>query len=253
MSRQDTSAGLDRTAWLIGDVRLTAFTDPLAPREALAEAKPWEAVVGTPPETAVSRMFGTEREENGPFAAGGRLTYKRTPRGVEWFLQALPDPDKPETLFGLAPTALTPFKELMRRWLMECPPLRRLAFGAALYLPVEDKKEGYRQLGTYLGLHLDPDHSGDFLYQINRRRPSGCGVPGLEINRLSKWTWLQVGLRPGDGEQIWTGIRGSACLLELDVNTAPEFPGLLPRESLGPLFEELVALGEEIAAQGDVP
>jgi hypothetical protein len=209
-------------------------------------------------------MFGQEQQEDGPFAPGGKLCQKRNPRGTEWFLEPVPDPDKPEASLWLGMTVLPPFKELMRRWLVDCPPLQRLAFGAVLYLPVEDKMKGYSQLSAYLGLELDPENSGDFLYQINRRRRSGCGVPNLEINRLSKWTWLQLGLRASDGEQPWLEIRPSVCLLELDINTALDFReplsgksyvpfrGPLPRESYVPLFDELVSFAEEIAVKGDV-
>lgn len=253
MSARDASGRPTLEAWQVGDLRLTAFTDLLAPPEARTQGKPWEALVGKPPENVISRLFGTEQEENGLFAAGGKLTYKRGPRGAEWSLESVPDPDKPGTFFGMSTAVITPFKELMRRWLVDGPPLQRLAFGTALYLPVEDRIEGYRQLSAYLRLELDPVNSRDFLYQINRPRPSHCGVPDLDINRLSKWTWLPLGLRAHDGEQPWPGIRRSVCLLELDMNTAPEYPGPLPRESYVPLFDELVALAEEIAVQGDVP
>lgn len=253
MPPQDACSRPSLEAWQVGDLRLTAFTDPLAPTEARSEGKRWEALVGKPPENVMSRQFGTEHEENGPFAPGGKLIYKRQPRAAEWSLASVQDPDKSQTSLGMDTAVITPFKELMLRWLVDCPPLLRLAFGAALYLPVEDKKEGYRQLSASLRLELDPVNSGDFLYQINRRRRSQCGVPNLEINRVSKWTWLQLRLRASDGEQPWRQNRGSACHLELDINTAPEFQGPLPRESYVPLFDELVAFGEEIAVKGDVP
>ena len=47
--------------------------------------------------------------------------------------------------------------------------------------------------------------------------------------------------------------KSPVCLLELDINTAPEYPGPLPRESYGRLFDELAAFAEEIAVKGDVP
>jgi hypothetical protein len=253
MSPRDSSSRSDLEAWRVGALRLTAFTDPLAPLEARAEGKRWEALVGKPPENVISRMFGMEHEENGPFPAGGKLTYKRSPRGIEWFLESLADPEKPETWFGESTAVLMPFKDLMSQWIIDGPSLRRLAFGAAFYREVADKEEGYRLLGAWLRMQLDPVNSGDFLYQINRRRPTHSGVPNLEINRLSKWTWVQLGLRGLEGEQLWPGVHPSACLLELDINTAPEFSVPLPRETYAPLLGELVAFAEEIALQGDVP
>jgi hypothetical protein len=44
-----------------------------------------------------------------------------------------------------------------------------------------------------------------------------------------------------------------ACRLELDLNTPADLKGVLPREHLPAIFEELASLGEEIAEKGDVP
>jgi hypothetical protein len=41
--------------------------------------------------------------------------------------------------------------------------------------------------------------------------------------------------------------------LELDINTSPNFEGELEHEKLGDLFDELLSLGKEIAAVGDIP
>src|SRR5260370_31752294 len=101
MSRQDASARAGLEAWQVGSLRLTAHPDPLAPAEARTEGQRWQALVGKPPENVLSRMFGAEHEENGPFAAGGKLSYKRSPRGIEWFLEPVPGPDKPETGFWM--------------------------------------------------------------------------------------------------------------------------------------------------------
>jgi hypothetical protein len=101
-----------------------------------------------------------------------------------------------------------------------------------------------------LGLKYSDDE-GDFLYQYNRRRRSQR-VPEVKINRLSKWTWVPLGeVRAEGGELVFPAE--SACLLELDINTAPEFQGALPHDRYVPLFEEMVGLAVEIAARGDVP
>jgi hypothetical protein len=263
MGPQDRSSHPGLEAWLVGALRLTAYTDPLATPDTRAKGKRWEGLVGTAPENVISRMFGMEQEENGPFPGGGKLSYKWSLRGTEWFLESVPDPNKPETFFGMSTAMMLRFKELVRRWLVDCPPLQRLAFGAALYLPVKDRREAYHQLEGFLHLGLKySDDEGDFLYQYNRRRRSNI-VPNLKINRLSKWTWLQLGLRASEGDALWP-LNYSACLLELDINTALDFRqppsgeshvpmrGPLPPESYVPLFDELVAFAEEIAAKGDV-
>jgi hypothetical protein len=150
------------------------------------------------------------------------------------------------------PRVLKPFQELMSRWLTDCPPLQRLAFGAALYLPVKDRREAYDRLESLLhvGLKYSEDE-GDFVYQYNRRRVSQS-APQVKINRLSKWTWVPLGeVSAKDGVLVLPPE--SACLLELDINTAPEFPGVLPQDRYVPLFQEMIDLAVEIAARGDVP
>jgi hypothetical protein len=252
MARQEASARRGFEHWQVGALRVTAFTDPVATADTRTEEKRLEALVGKPPENVLSRMSGTVHEESGPFATGGKLSYKRSPRGIEWFLEPLPEPDKPESCLWMNSAVIAPFKELIRRWLVDCPLLQRLAFGAALYLPVEDMEEGCRELRACLHLELDLANSGDFLYRINRRRPSQCGVPDLPINRLSQWQLPLLEVRERDPGQSWPLIRRLVCQLELDINTAPEFSGLLRRESYGRLFDELVTFGEEIAENGDV-
>jgi hypothetical protein len=251
MSTPNTTDRLGLEPWQVGDLRLTAFLDPHAPVEARGGGKRWEALVGKKPETAISRNFDTEVDESGPFVPGVGLTHRRSRRAIEWMLAPLKS-EKPEAFSLMSPQVLVPFKELMCRWLMDCPPLQRLAFGAALYLAVKDRREAYDRLEGFLHLGLKySDDEGDFLYQYNRRRRSQR-LPEVMINRLSKWTWVPLGeVRLGDGKLVFPSE--SACLLELDVNTAPEFPGTLPHDRYVPLFEEMIGLAAEIAALGDVP
>jgi hypothetical protein len=252
MSTPNTTGRLELEPWQVGDLRLTAFPSPLAPLEARTEGKQWEALVGKQPENVISRNFATEIEESGSFAPGVRLMYQRSARAIQWMLHGVANSNKPESVILTSPEILVPFKDLMARWLMDCPPLQRLAFGAALYLPVKDRREAYHQLAKYLRCVPGySDDDGDFLYQYNRRRRSSV-VPEVKINRLSKWTWIPLGeVTVKDGKLMEPAE--SACLLELDINTMPEFQGTLPHDRYVPLFEEMVRLAVEIAARGDVP
>jgi hypothetical protein len=247
MSTSNPTNRLDLAPWQVGDIRLTAFLTSAA-SEACAEGKRWEALVGRKPETVSSHNLA---EESGPFA-GGKLTYRRSAVAIEWMLARAPNSDKTEAFTLLKPEILPPLKELMCRWLVDCPPLRRLGFGAALFLPVEDRRKAYERLEDFLHVNLKyADNEGDFLYQYNRRRQS-LSFPEVWINRLSKWSWVPLGeVRAKDGKLVFPPE--SACLLELDINTAPEFPKTLPHDRYVPLFEEMVSLGVEIASRGDVP
>jgi hypothetical protein len=243
-----TPNGFELAPWRVGDLRLTAFPSLVAPLQGHSE-KSWEDLLGKRPD--VSRKSESEVEESGPFVAGAVLSYQRSSRVIQWMVARPPDSGKLQTLL-MDPQVLVPFKELMCRWLGDGPPLLRLAFGAALYLPVKDRPEAYRRLEEFLHLGLKySDEEGDFVYQYNRRRPSRS-VPEVKVNRLSKWTWVPLGeVRAEDGVLVFP--EESACLLEVDVNTVPEFSGILPHDRYVPLFEELVSLAVEIAARGDVP
>jgi hypothetical protein len=159
---------------------------------------------------------------------------------------------------GSFPNALEAFDRLMMRWLENCPALSRLAFGAIVFESVRDRTEGYRRLAERLhAVHLDPEGSSDFLYQINRPRNS-TAVDTLRINRLSKWSVARfvpfsLMIAP-QSIQSFPAIGGEeACRIELDINTAAEFVGELPPTRLPQLFEELKSLAIELITRGDIP
>jgi hypothetical protein len=109
-------------------------------------------------------------------------------------------------------------------------------------------------------MDIDPQ-SSDLLYRINRKVRSQSGVEELAINRLMTWSAgrFEVQIRALLPEEIGQQGAGQlahaerhACLLELDINTVPEPQDrILPREDLPRIFDELVALGVEIATRGD--
>lgn len=246
-------------AWQAASLRATAFVEPEGP---MTPTDWWENLVGLPPESINLRpKIGLEQLE-GTYQ-GRKLTLQVQPDRVDWlFLPAVPEKsdDLPEAMpsAGSFPETLKPFQTLVLEWLKIAPPVTRLAFGATLFQPVEDRRAGYLHLAKYLpSVQLDPDTS-DFSYQISRPRRSRSGVAELNINRLMKWSVSlvqQFGLsfeRKARPKARYTAGE-SRCRLELDINTAPDFPGQLPPAELANIFQELVGLGEEIAAKGDIP
>jgi hypothetical protein len=255
MSQLDAVNSLDLSAWQAENLRLTAFINPA---ERIDPSTWWECLVGEAPETKLQKPKTGEQEEKGRFKKG-YLALQVQPTRIDWRFSSVLEQEKLLEAFptlGSFPEALRSFVELMTKWLKMCPPIDRLAFGALLVLPVEDKRTGYRQLSALLPLEVDAEGSSDFTYSINRPRPSKSGIPNLKINRLSKWAFVvlrlaavsvgrHVGHAPYDGP--------SACRLELDINTAAEFEGELPQEHILRIFDELVDLGQEIASKGDIP
>ncbi len=143
------------------------------------------------------------------------------------------------------------FANVMMHWLVKsAPPLIRLAFAGKLLQPADTQEEAYRALERLLsGVKLTP-RPKDFLYHVNRRRKSRV-VNGLEVNRMSTWSKMNILFSVPPGQSfIWPDKCYSA--VQLDINTAPEKVALLPPDALPKLFGELVNLGLEIAERGDV-
>lgn len=246
-------------AWQAESLRLTAFPTPAAE---FAEPSWWKNLVGEPPEKRLSTPRTSSLQEQGPFA-GGTLVLTVNPLRIDWALRPTQEETQSEPQAFLTISSFTEslarFSALIGRWFDEqmCPPLKRLALGAVLVLPVASLRQGYEQLSEYLpAVKLSIDGSSDFFYQINRPRVSKSGVHNLNINRLSRWsvfTWQAalLGIIPGAVE---TKISRPdfACRLELDINTAADFVGTLPDEQRGKILEELGLFALEIVQKGDI-
>ena len=245
-------------AWLTQNLRLIAF--PREPQSAVAQNW-WREVTGAEPENIAEKRQKQEREESGVFE-GALLSLGFDLLRIQW--TAAPRLDAENINFEPQPPVLGSFTQskdwfrgLMERWLPHCPPIHRLAFTASLLQPVPNHQSGYEMLNRYLrSVDVDPQ-SSEFLYRINRRRTSGTGIEGLTLNRLSTWVVAKfVVLRAvvvgGHPEQQFQPTESIACAVELDINTTPDFHGLLPKDDLIHIFAELVEAGVDIAGQGDV-
>ena len=218
----------------------------------------WHDVIGQVPDTRRVRPATKELTEEGPFA-GGRLTLDINAAGIiQWSVSPPPFKEVPVEFptVGRFGDVCEAFSALMHRWYGAGPELDRIAFGAGVLLPVPNRVEGYRLLSEYLHhVRIDPEASTDLLYQINRRRRSPL-TEGLLINRLSKWSVaaLHVIAQPlMDSRPERRMEPVSACLVELDINTAPEYRGGFVAPRTAAIFDELVTLAGEILEVGDRP
>lgn len=221
----------------------------------------WREVAGDDPENVVMRPREGVVQVSGPFEGKQLVLGGRTDR-VDWILQpVLGHPSTPTydlpTLGELSP-AIKPLNAIVDLWLRKSPDVTRMAFGAILVWPVVDLAEATRELSRLIpNVTLDERSSTDFLYQINRPRTSKSRE-GLEINRLTKWSRMRYGALAiaigSDSEVKLSGESGQlACRLELDVNTSAGSLEPIPQDEARELFRELMDLGMEIAAQGDIP
>jgi len=246
--------------WEVNIVRATTFVGP--DFNVHPEISWWKQIVENEAEESRSRHSTGELVESGVFE-GRRLVLDIKPGRADWRLTALAGPpdELPEVLPTIGPLddVLTSFLRLTGSWLDVCPAVTRLAFGAVLVKPVTDRKTGYSAIATLLPkVDIDPENSSDFLYQINRPRPSLSGISGLILNRLSKWSvlstiLLRVAVGGGGGSIQDARQPQFFCRLELDMNTDSDFRGDFSKDNMGSVFQELVDLGREIAKKGDIP
>ena len=247
-------------AWETQTLRLTAFPSPSAQ---IIRPTWWRELMGDEPESSISQPRKGGLQEEGVYE-NGKLVLVFEPTRIHWLYTPMDDEKQQAKDFltiGPLRDALSTFIPLMNRWfeLETCPSVQRLALGAIVLQPVQDLQTGYQQLMQYLNsVQFDVDNSSDFLYQINRRRDSTV-VPGLRINRLSKWSVaamqrqmisMQIASVPTRHE---VSPLYFACRLELDINTVPEFQHEFDRGMLSPILQELADLGLEIVNQGDIP
>lgn len=244
--------------WQAESLRLSAF---MAEAMDPTKLRFWESLVGSPPEELRNRPQQQWFTEEGPFL-DGRLRVQAGNNRIDWMLlPAFGNPRSGLPVVGPYDVLEQGFRELMRRWLVDCPPVNRLAYSGVLLLPVGSLADAYRRLdGLLPAVEIDPENTRDFMYRINRRRGSRCFIEGLEINCLSTWSVVQIIETlvelSADGRQTPKVVQRpgsrSICRLEIDINTAPEFNLIFDKDVVPVLFEEIVDIGNEIATEGDV-
>lgn len=260
MDTQSRGNRLPIEAWETESLRLTAFPVPASPVE---DAGWWQSLIGQPPEVEVMRPREGGRRAEGAFATG-RLILETSP--IRIGLRLVPSLEEEAKTVGFLAIGkfteiLAPFTEVMNRWLNldSCPEIQRIAFGAVLLASADSRASGYRQLAAYLpSVDIDPEHSSDFLFQINRARESATGVANLTINRLTKWSvgaMFTGGLVLEPTQILYHEMPQQyfACRLELDINTATGRREPLPRDTVPSILSELIDLGKEIVREGDIP
>ncbi len=253
----------DLSNWRVESLRLTVFSSAMPE---VAAIKWWELVTGQPSETKTVQPRARILQEVGPIKDGlCNLSLECQQQRIDWLFSPILKEKEELTefpTFASFPDGLKLFKEMLLPWFGQCPLATRLAFGATLTQSVADRKAGYEILGSFLpAVKLDPENSSDFSYQINRPHLSTCGISGLHVNRLSRWSVARLSgmlVQFSVGQQIsaqtFESNRGlNACRLELDINTVPRTEGTFDQKMLSAIVQELVDLGREIAAKGDIP
>lgn len=253
--------------WLVESLRMTSF--PTDAESLGAGAGWWSQLFGSDPDELTVRQK-TQLVVNGQFGPGRMVLATSSmpePRvDLVWSAEAaqqLGSPMEGPLVLGPAGELLDRFSELLAQWSTIGVPTRRCAIGGAYLLPVVDRISGYKALNELLPcVELDPAGSSDFLYQINRPRPSQVLGDKFLNNRLSRWTVsasrrIQFSMQVGkEGPELETKAAGGetyhAVRLETDVNTSADWKDHLDVDRVKLIQIELMTLTSEILVNGDV-
>lgn len=218
----------------------------------------WAMVADSEPESIDSRPRDRVTRLTGS-VGGDNLVLAVQEERIDWLIQPIVVPNqRPVTALTLksAEDALPILQRAVQYSLETIPLVQRLAFSPSLIRQVLNPTLSLKQISNYLPrLDLDSVEGSDFVYQINRRRRS-LSVSHAQINRLAKWSTVQVGgiefkMRPSGQPRLQTTEVGFARKLELDVNTTPE-TGAMSNDKIPGLFDELITLAGELAIEGDI-
>jgi hypothetical protein len=186
------------------------------------------------------------------------LTLQWQPGRIDWLWNIKPTESDSIPALETLEVSNKAFMPLIERWLTlkSCPPAKRLALGWTLLHPVQSKKEVYAYLGSFLKKSVKlSENSGDFFYQINRKRKSTSNL-NLEINRLSKWTAVKfqkvsVRISP-DSISKQASAWSLAAKVEFDINSIPSSSTILKPKDQKVLFKEFCHLALELSEKGDI-
>lgn len=236
--------------------RITTFQ----PDDAMMDdwAQWWRQTFNDEPLQTETRPREQLRSVNGPVDHGIMVITDR-PGRTDFVLQ--PHAGQPNA--PLSPSdPTTPYSEIVnsianpiKGWLQSRSTIYRLAVGAVLLSPSPDIHAVYAKLSTLLhSVELDGLTEPDFLYRVNRPRES-VSLPGTYINRVTTWAIAQgqdAAFVPGVQSPQTSPIQ-YAAQLDLDINTRAEPSQVFEAATSIAILDELLRIGEEIAAQGEKP
>jgi hypothetical protein len=213
------------------------------------------AIEGGKPEAEATRKLGgtTIHQFEGP-TANGILSLTVNPDRYDWILRPVDGqhdvlPTLP-SVGGYKDVNLE-FLNPMNRWVESAPECSRFAMGLVAIHPVPSVPDGYELLNILLNdyVKLDPHGSSDFMYRINRPRPSNV-IPGLKINRLTEWSVAAKFQIFQDGNVL--PPVGSAVRVAIDLSTDQYFAQKLGTQQQGHLLFEFQAYLQEFLEKGDI-
>jgi len=252
-------------AWLCESVRLTALWGT---PDDVSKLLTWNAIIGSDPEQQETQpRIHTVREVGAIWDGSASLEFRASPGRADWIVAPVIPADIQLATWpnlGRVEEIAERFSEFIFGAVARVYSAPRFAFGLIALHPQPSREASYAELTNLLRISsLQREGASDFVYQINRARPSKS-VPGLSINRVSRWASvvsqglrMQFSMSPvgvADGAVASTQTPPThATRAELDMNTAADRRDPIPATGRAPLLRELAGLSLELLETGDVP
>jgi hypothetical protein len=243
--------------WQVEQFRCTAF---LRPQTSLIAADVFRTIADAEP-TQLSENRQQATSSSSGNVGSAKLNVIQFPGRVDILLQASdeiaasPEPNR----IGEYHEMETVFQEKLMKWLNTNPGLQRLALGVIVLFEVPDRITGYVRLQKLLpAVTLDPDHSSDFSYHINRPRLVNVAENfRIKVNRLSRWgvvasIFQTIAVARGQTAVATNPVLvRRLCRVELDISSDQEISEL-PPEHVTTLWNRFFVLADEIVSEGDI-
>jgi hypothetical protein len=243
--------------WQTASLRITGFQFGALE---LDSVRWWEALTGKPADSRNARPGIGQLVESGVID-GRVIQLQIQPGRIDWLLLPKDDPESEAfASLGDYDSSLVYFSELISKWMVQAPPLNRLAFGALLLIPTVDQAQATEILARILqDVTLNWAGIKEFVLQVNRPEPSAVLPEIGPINRLVKWqTIVQkkivANLLPASHAPFTTSEQ-TAVSLELDMNTVTPTDATkqIPPGRLIPVLVELIEHATHIASKRILP
>ena len=235
--------------WSVTTLRFTAFFEQ--PVDSAA-AGWWASVVGAEPDEASSRKSDGTYTESGPLDERVSIEFKSVFNRFDAFWQINPKALSAE----VRSPSIGTYAELESRWLAQIarclevapPSINRIALGTILDSPaMADRVSAYERVLAAMPItRFDPSLGSDYNLQVNFATDSAV-VPGLAINRVSKWNCIRIVAMTNTGLTLPERHHARA---ELDFNTGAEHKGQFEPEQLSKLVNEVAGQIRRVIAEG---
>lgn len=238
--------------WLCEMIRATLF---LTDSQTLQKPGLWNTLVGTEPEALNAKPQAGEYSEAGVVDGDKALEVRASLNRIDLLIGR---PIHLVEAFSTLPNigTLQAAVAILRGYVDRC--LRatglvtvRVAFGAVVQLPAVDRAASYATLATVVpSLGFDVQRVSDFQLQMNLSRPSKS-VPGLDLNRVCKWSAVQAEISAGQvGAQTTTKASHHFARIELDFSSQASRREPFSAEQAVLVFEELFDDGRLVLDRG---